>query len=685
MMLFKLSARNLRKSLKDYMIYFVTLIIGVAVFYIFNAMDDQTVLLKVSESTNSVIRLMNNMLSAISVFVSFVLGFLIVYASNFLLKRRKKEFGIYMILGMGKRQISKILFFETMLIGLISLAVGLFTGVILSQGMSVVIANLFDADMTDFTFILSKKAVLKTILYFLVMYVFVLLMNTFVVGKAKLIDLLNASKKTERIRVRNPWICAGAFLFASVILADAYYNVTTNAEMLTSEWDILFQIAKGIVGTFLIFWSLSGLLLMLAKKNKKLYYKKVHMFTVRELASRIHTTVISGSIICLMLFVTICVLSSATSAKKSIEDNLENMTPVDVNFVHSTDSEGLSWKMPRIADVLDQVGVDRKQFKDVVELDSYSSAELTFAVSIGEAMKELEETSNQDFLDYLKEQREEVIRLSDYNQVADLYRLKKLKLAENEYAVVCNFESYMDIRNMGLKKHTPLLIGGKKYQPRYETCQDGFLSITSNHTNSGFIVVPDSADLSEFGFCRNYYLANYANLIKKEREKLDAYLGSREFDEKLNSNTEESLWPTVRVETKTAIYDNSIGLTALMIFIGMYLGIIFMISGAAILALKELSEASDSREKYQILRRIGVDEKMIRGSLFRQCLLFFAMPLVLAMIHSIFGIQVSNMIFESFGRTGLLFSILITALVILGIYGVYFLITYFCSRRIISE
>ena len=180
-------------------------------------------------------------------------------------------------------------------------------------------------------------------------------------------------------------------------------------------------------------------------------------------------------------------------------------------------------------------------------------------------------------------------------------------------------------------------------------------------------------------------MANYANLIKKEREKLDAYLGSREFDEKLNSNTEESLWPTVRVETKTAIYDNSIGLTALMIFIGMYLGIIFMISGAAILALKELSEASDSREKYQILRRIGVDEKMIRGSLFRQCLLFFAMPLVLAMIHSIFGIQVSNMIFESFGRTGLLFSILITALVILGIYGVYFLITYFCSRRIISE
>ena len=198
MMLFKLSARNLRKSMRDYMIYFATLILGVAIFYVFNALGSQTIMMKVSKNTADIIRLMNSTLSVVSVFVSFVLGFLIVYASNFLMKRRKKEFGIYMLLGMGKRDISLIILFETVLIGMISLAAGLMLGIAASQGMSILVANMFEADMTKFRFIVSVSSILKTIAYFIVMYIVVLVMDTIVVGKAKLINLIHAGRKSEK-------------------------------------------------------------------------------------------------------------------------------------------------------------------------------------------------------------------------------------------------------------------------------------------------------------------------------------------------------------------------------------------------------------------------------------------------------------------------------------------------------
>lgn len=164
-MLCKLSFSNIKRSFKDYTIYFFTLVLGVAIFYVFNAIDSQTVMLDVNSSTYHIVKLMTNLLSGVSVFVSFILGFLIIYASRFLIKRRNKEFGIYMILGMSKRNISLILFLETLFIGIISLGVGLVLGVILSQLMSMLVVNVFEADMTKFVFVFSSSACFKTLFW----------------------------------------------------------------------------------------------------------------------------------------------------------------------------------------------------------------------------------------------------------------------------------------------------------------------------------------------------------------------------------------------------------------------------------------------------------------------------------------------------------------------------------------
>ena len=331
-MLFKLSIKNMKKSFKDYAIYFLTLVLGVAIFYMFNSLDSQEAMLQVSNSTRDIIKIMISMLGYVSVFVAVVLGLLIVYANNFLINRRKKEFGIYMTLGMGKRQISKIIILETIFVGIISLIVGLVIGIFASQFMSVLVAKMFEADMSNFQFVFSKTACIKTCVYFAVMYIAVMFFNTMTVSRYKLINLLNATKKNEKVKIKNPIISIIVFIGASCLLGYAYWKVTGDVHSLTTADKLLPPILMGITGTILVFWSLSGFILRVVQSIKNIYLKGTNMFVLRQINSKINTTVISMSVICLMLFMTISILSSSLSLRNTMQRELVEMTPVDINL-----------------------------------------------------------------------------------------------------------------------------------------------------------------------------------------------------------------------------------------------------------------------------------------------------------------------------------------------------------------
>ena len=332
-MLFNLSFKNIKKSFKDYVIYFETLILGITIFYIFNSLQSQTVMLEISDLTRDIIKMMNDILSGVSVFVSFVLGFLIVYANRFLMKRRKREFGIYMILGMSKQQISKILIVETLIIGLISLIVGLVLGIVLSQVMSIIVANMFEADMNRFTFVLSGSALLKTICYFGIMYLLVIVFNTVQVNRQQLINLMTAHQQNELITNKNPIVCLFVFIGAVLLLSYAYYNVTSNVENLTTFFSIILQMVYGALATYLIYWSLSGLLLKLVLKIKSVYFKNLNSFTVSQVVSKINTTILSTTVICLLLFLTICIFSSAVALNDSANSEIDELVPVDLQMI----------------------------------------------------------------------------------------------------------------------------------------------------------------------------------------------------------------------------------------------------------------------------------------------------------------------------------------------------------------
>lgn len=660
-MLFKLSFKNIKKSMKDYAIYFFTLIVGVAIFYVFNAIEKQGVMLKITADQRIMIQVIVKILSSVSVFVSLILGFLIIYASRFLIKRRNKEFGIYLLLGMGKRKISMILFIETLLIGMISLVVGLIIGVFFSQFMSIFIANTFEADMTKFKFIFSKNACIKTIMYFGIMYLIVIVFNIFIIGKCKLIHLIQAERKNEKVKIKNPVLCTIIFVVAAGMLGYAYYLVTAGVKyMMKNPQDrLIMAIVLGAVSTFLIFWSVSGLLLRIAMSLKKTYYKGLNSFMIRQISSKINTTVFSMTIICLMLFVTICVMSVATSVKKSEEDGVKKNCKADIEFFSSrTTYEQREEQMVylgeenNIINLYQNAGYDLESYlKKYVEYYTYS----LYMISDGEVNSACS-----------------VVSLSDYNKIAEMYKNKTYELEENEYIIIGGSEVQKKELNDELAKGTAILVNGYELVPKYTTCRNEFIELTDGNFHPAVYIVPDNT-LAGCEPMADNLIGNYKANTKEERYKIE--------EEIMNMQTTDSC----SIETKISLYNDCVGVGIMFTFIGSYIGIIFLISGAAILALKELSESADNISRYAVLRKIGADEKMINKALFGQIGIFFAFPLLLACIHSVFGIKFGTYLTSIFGLDGLLPAIIVTAVVIGLIYGGYFILTYLCSKSIIKS
>lgn len=688
-MLFKMSVKNIRKSIKDYTIYFLTLILGVAIFYMFNSLDSQEAMLVVNSSTRQIVKLMVGMINYVSVFVAVILGFLIVYANNFLIKRRKREFGLYMTLGMGKRQISGILLGETFLIGLISLVVGLVIGVFGSQLMSILVAKLFQADMSEYQFVFSEAACWKTCAYFGVMYAASMVLNIVIISRYKLIDLIS-EEKNEKVRMKNPVICVLVFLAAAVTLGTAYYMVTGGLTQLDLMNQLVIPILMGIVSTFLIFWSVSGLALKVVQMRKELYLKDSNIFVLRQIHNRINTTVVSMTIICLLLFMTITVLSTALSLNRVLTQDLEEMTPVDLNLYKTANLPDngdytqlqIEDSQKPISDTLKENGLDMKVLKDVTEVATYTSTEWTWETSLQSVI----ESAKENYPMLMYDTAEEIIKLSDYNKIARLYGNREYELAEDEYLVLCDFDNMKNLRDMALKNGSEVAIGGKVYHSRYPECQEGYLVISTSHTNTGLMVVPDSCPLNEDMKERYYLMADYNADTKEEKYQTEAmFTNYGDGDHELMENLEEK---QIRLDgvSKISIIESSKGLSTIISFIAIYLGIIFLIASSAILALKELTENSDNRHRYTILRKIGMDEKMIHQTLFRQIGIFFMAPLVLAVVHSIFGIQFALKIVAVQVETReMLPSVIATAVFLILVYGGYFLATYMESKNIIRE
>jgi putative ABC transport system permease protein len=671
-MYYKLSFKNVKKSFKDYTLYFLTLTFGVCIFYIFNSIEAQKAMMRISKSTQEMMKTITWLMGVISIFVSLILGFLIVYANNFLIRRRKKEIGIYMTLGMEKRKVVKLLVAETFLIGVLSLGAGLLAGVFLSQGLSVVTAKLFEADMTGYRFIFSPEAFVKTIIYFGIIFLIVMVASTISISKYKLINLINADKQNEKQKFKNPIVTVILFILSIVFIGAAYRLVLKNG---ITYFDniLLTEIVLGAVGTFLFFASLSGFFLKLLQSRKKLYFKGLNMFILRQINSRVNSAYISMSLICLMLFVTIGILSTGMGINSALNKGYENCTPYDASF--TTDSN------VSIYEKFKEYGFNLHDYTDkFVEfsLYNYSGENLTKKKVLDKVDKYIPEKIKDFYMNgplYL-------LKLSDFNKLMDLQGKDTLSLSEKQLAVYSDYaDSTPELKKAlteFIKMGYPVTISGKDYQSYSRLITDAVVTSPA----SGIILALIVPDKMVEGSPVNQTILSFN--CKGDSKDMLLKLESDLFEltEKYKDKKEEF---KISGTTKETVKSIAAGSKAIVSFVGIYLGIIFLITSAAILALQQLSEAADNRRRYDILRKIGADDKLINSALFKQIAIYFMLPLILSCIHSIIGLKVANDLINDLGEVNATNNIIITAVLITLVYGAYFLATYFSSKRIVLK
>lgn len=664
-MIFKLSLKNITKSLKDYSIYFFTLVVAVSIFYIFNSLEAQKSILILSETKQDMIQSIIVIMNYLSVFVSIILGFLIIYSNNFIIKRRKKEIGLYLTLGMSKRKVSTMLVIETIVIGLFSLLVGLILGVFISQGLSILTAKLFEVNLSNYTFIFSEKALYKTIIYFGLIFVLVMIFNIITLTKYKLINLLTENKQNEKVKFRNKYTVTISFILSIGLITYAYH-LLFQGTLFMMDKKTLTMIISGSLGTLLFFYSLSGFILTITKKIKKIYYKDLNMFNLKQINNQINTSVISTTIISLMLLLTIGILACSVTMTNAFNNDIEKNNKQDFTiYSHNRYIEGEYTNLNQI--------ITNKYFKQEVKeytkYDIYNIKNLTTINMMTDQDKQQLKKKYGNLIELNTQVM--VIKQSDYNNIMNIQNKPKINIKEDEYLETTNIDTLIEYLTPFYKKQNKININNNYLKPATKEIINLAPENSSSNNNTGIIVINDKY-LKNQKPVQTIIIGNYKDNNKEKREQ-----------NLLKSLTTEN--QNLLITTKIDMVTQSLGLKVMLIYVGLYLGIIFAISSVTVLAITELSTSSDNKERYKILKELGASNKMINKALFTQIAIIFILPLAVALFHATVGLTEINSLIKMLADIKIGKSLLLTSIFIVLVYGGYFLATYKISKRIIKD
>ena len=661
----KLIFRNVHKNVREYFIYFLTLMFSVSLFYAFNSISAQPALSNLGVTRKVLYEQLVILISALSIVIAVVLAFLIIYANQFLLKRRKKELGIYMLLGMKKGQISRLFAGETLCIGSIALAVGLVLGFAISQGVSLAALRLFAVELDKFQVVFSAKALFMTALCFAIIFLIVLLFNVWSVTNVELIDLIRADRKNEMMKSGKPVLTACLFILSIIGIGASAILFNKNG-ILPTKGNFSFQIAVTslTVGTFLLFFTLSTVLIRLSKANKVFYLRGLNTFLVQQIASKIRTNYLIVTIVCGLLTVTICTVSIGASTALTMNQLAKEAAPYDLNVVSniSVDGDG------DIAAYLAKKGAGLDKYAEKMEQISSYETDLTYGKFFEGQRVELWQIDEE-----LPEQMIDAFALSDVNKALKMQGKKPLTLKEDQYLINCNYKGTYAYIDTALKMHPEVTINGQVlHRASDEVMQDTFIMTSIGNNDRGTLIVPDKI----------------ANGLKKDMNALLVrYKPDVNSNEVLKKMIPIGLDKThgYRYAEKNIMYEMYYGTNALMSFLCCYLGIIFLLICAALLALKQLTETTDNVSRYGLLQKLGAAKGDISRAIFVQTAVFFALPLMVAGIYSVFLTEKAMTVVEKFLNIHISTNIGLTVIMFLIIYGGYFLATYLSAKRMVTE
>ena len=661
----KLIIKNVRKNIRDYLIYFSTLMISVSVFYAFNSISDQPAFSEMGMTKTLLYDQLGILLSTLTVLIAVVLAFLIIYANQFLLKRRKKELGLYMVLGMKKGRISRIFVGETFCVGVIALVTGLCLGVALSQGISLVALKLFAIDMSKFQLVFSVGAFQKTAQCFAVIFLLVMTFNVWSVSSVQLIDLLTAGRKNETSQNRSRLLAILLFFVSLACILSSGMMFYRNG-ILPSRENRSFQVAGILLvaGTFLFFYSLSTVFVQVLRANSNVYLKGLNTFLVRQVGSKIRTNYFIMTIVCGLLTVTICAVSVGVSTALAMNELSGSATPYDLNVLSNVSMDGDS----SILEYLASKDADLSGYAENMEQISIYEADFTYG-----SLFEGQNVELWPIDEGISDSGVSVLAVSDFNRALAMQGKEPVALTENQYLLNCNYKGTFQYVEKALESHADLVLAGIPLQRASDTVLEETYFMTSVGNNDrGTLIVPDAVVHS---------------LTKDVNVLLVQYRPDADSDAVLQKMIPIGLDDThgYRYAEKNMMYDMFYGLNALISFLCCYIGLIFLLICAALLALKQLTETTDNIYRYGLLQKLGAKKEQINRALLSQTAIFFAAPLAVAGIFSAVLMGKAMEIVEEFMNIHISTNLGFTVVLFLVVYGSYFLATYLSCKRMVIE
>lgn len=674
----QLAKSNVKKSIKDYMVYFITLSFGVALLYSFNSIDNTLSNLMGNGMLDAYIYMSRGILGGFSIIICLVFGFLITYSNNFIMKKRKREFGIYTTLGMDKRDINKLMLKENTIIGFLSLCFGLILGIFASQGIGIITFKMINIDSLAFKFSISISAIIKTILLFGFVLLLVNKFNKKNIEKYKLIDLINSNRRNENFTNNKGIKNVIIFILSIMLLLGSYMILKTLFEPKTMIISIC--IALILLGTYLFFISVSDFVLKQIKKRKKLYYDNLTMFTISQMSSRIKSMSLSITVICLVIFAALVTIPFGMGFADYLKQDLGVTTPFDATVtrynnrikdenvfnedkVYSDDKLLTTETYNTLKDTLVKGGFP---YDDLVskssEVKLYELKNITF-----------NKIFNNDKSDY--DYNIPIISITDYNNIRKQQGLKEINLKSNEFILNVNGDKSKKLLAGLINNNIDLKLNINNHKLKFSNIGSDIYYYNSNTVpNSITLIVPNQV-LDNLYPTMTYLNVNYLKSNNEYDNKFSNELMSLRDNEGYDLN----------FESKLVINGEKISLNVVFSFISIYLGIILLISAGAILALKQISESTVNKARFDTLRKLGVKEQDMKKSIFIQVLILFSMPLILATFHSIF---VSNLLYEAIlelSSVGLYKNICVSSAIVAVIYGSYFFASYYESLSIINN
>ena len=736
-MLCKLAWGNVRRAGRDYLVYLLTLTLGVTVFYAFNTISMQVDIAGIDEE--GLAQVMGSMLGDLTYFLAGVMAFLMVYANNFIMKRRKKEFGLYQVLGMGRGRVATIMALETVIVSVVAFVAGIVLGVGLSQLMTFFTASLFKTQIANFHFFFSVHAFNLTLACMLVMFVLTLLLNLRAVRRTKLIELMGAERRNESIKTRNPWIAIAIFAVGVVLVGVAYYRLLRDGFPLTATDSKLqeamnqFGITTAMVtvGTFALFWGLSGMLIKLLQSLRSVYWRGLNMFTVRQLAAKVNTVCFSMGVIAMILFLAITSVTCGMSIANVMNENLERYNPVDVSqtyvyytpdtfdyykeYVNPSDEADRmvpadstvdlysAWHGDRIdpdnvadgikgksADNNDETG-KKVNIADVagehVQIDSYLSYPFggsNPSVSAGEMCKTMGEKlpkalggSNADTRGLF------VTPASQYNKLRQMMGEEPVSIGRDQYLLTCDMGGELgDLYTKYMAGGHTLTLGGHELKPATDKSDKDTAAIANSAmgSNPGTVVVADEL-LSQLNLqpYSSSLLVNYKQGM--DTTEADESIKYTLLDNLLVDGKEPGSWGIFI--TRSEMYTQAAQMNGMISYLAIYIGFVLVVACAAILSIQQLSNVADGSRSYRVLAQIGCDDRQIRHSVMAQQAVFFLFPLAVGLAHSFVALKVIIEMVSIFGAMSIGGTVGLTCAIFLAAYGGYFLVTYLMSTGMV--